>query len=139
MRDGGRGVALLFFKFWILCWMALAIIIVRHTYTWDRKTPFITGSLMEELLLFSLLLGVYASLSAWWQATAEHNPWKELGPLQAIGWLTGHALYLLIVIGFYTGVLLGMLFALDAIIHRYDRTIGIQPMTVYPLPQGSIH
>ncbi len=124
MKDNGQGVARFFFRSWIVIWIVLAVSAFRHTYNWDPKTPFITSDLVDMWFLCSLLLGAYASFSAWWQATAENNPWKSLTLWQALGWVLGHLVYVLIVVGFYFGVLLGMLFALEATIQRYATTIG---------------
>ena len=43
-------------------------------------------------------------------------------------WVMGHNLYVLIVVVFYVGVLMGLLFALDSTLHRYAEVIDSQPI-----------
>ena len=129
MRDGGRGVARSFRTLWILSLIWMSSAAVWHTYEWDPSTPFITLGFLLSWFIYSLVLGIYASLSAWWQATAENNPWQVLTFRQILGWLLGHTIYVLLVMGFYMGVLMGLLFALDATMHRYTSIVG--PQTVF--------
>lgn len=136
MRDGGRGVARGFLNGWVYTWLLLAVIGFRHTYNWDPTSPFVTSNLVHIWFLASVLLGTYASLSAWWQATAERNPWQLLTLGQALGWALGHFVYVLIVIGFYIGVLMGMLFALEGTIQSYAIAVGNSSTALQFVPLG---
>ena len=124
MNDGGRTVAWFFRVLWIFLLLALLLLAFQHTYEWNPDTAFITRELLELWISIALTLGVYASLSGWWEATAENNPKRELSLLQASTWIVGHVTYVLLVLIFYVGVLLGLLFALDSTLHRYAVTVG---------------
>ena len=124
MNDGGRKAAWFFRAIWIFFLLILSLLAFQHTYEWNPDMPFITRELLEHWILVTLTLGVYASLSGWWEATTENNPKRKLPLLQASMWSMGHVTYVLLVLIFYVGVLLGLLFALDSTLHRYAVTVG---------------
>lgn len=109
---------------WSFSWLALLLLAIQHTYKWNPDTPFVTRGFLELWILITLALGFYASLSGWLEATAENNPRRKLSWLQASIWSIGHVTYISLVLIFYVGVLLGLLFALDSTLHRYAVTVG---------------
>ncbi len=124
MNDGGRKTAWFFRVIWLLSLLALLLLAFQHTYEWNPDMPFITRELLELWLGIALALGFYASLSGWWEATAENDAMRKLSLVQASIWSMGHVTYVLLVLTFYVGVLLGLLFALDSTLHRYAATVG---------------
>ena len=126
MNIGGRRVARFFRIVWSFYWLALLQQAIQHTYEWSPNTPFVTRGFLELWILITLALGFYASLSGWLEATAESNPKRKLSLLQKLIWGMGHVAYILVVLVFYAGVLLGLLFALDSTLHRYAVTVGVE-------------
>ena len=124
MNDDGRKTAWVFRAIWLFFLLTLLLLAFRHTYEWNPDTPFITRELLELWISIALALGLYASLSGWWEATAENNPMRKLSLRQVSIWILGHVTYVSLVLTFYVGVLLGLLFALDSTLHRYAATVG---------------
>ena len=89
MHDNGRGVARVFDKLLVLSWVLLVGGVVWHVHQWDPTTPFITEPLIDRVFLYSLILGMWGSFAAWWDITAEKNPWRLLSLRQVLEWLTG--------------------------------------------------
>ena len=129
MDDGGRTLAWFFRAMWLFFLLVLSLLAFLHTYNWNPDTQFVTREFLELWTFIALVLGLYASLSGWWEATAEHSAMRKLSLRQALIWIMGHVTYVLLVLTFYVGVLLGLLFALDSTIHRYAVTVG--PEAIY--------
>ncbi len=119
MHDNGRGVARVFDKLLVLSWVLLVGGVVWHVHQWDPTTPFITEPLIDRVFLYSLILGMWGSFAAWWDITAEKNPWRLLSLRQVLEWLLVQTVYFAVSVGFHAGVLIGAVFAIDATIHRY--------------------
>ena len=143
MRDNGRGIARGFNGFLIVLWIILSVRLIWYTRRWDPTTPFIAGGLLDSWLINSVMLGLFGSLASWWEITAEKNPWRLLSLRQVFEWLLVQTIYFIVSIGFYVGALIGMLFAIDATVHRYfdilernnDTTVSnlfFGPIAVFP-------
>ena len=115
----GRSVASYFHKVWLGFWIYLAVYAIVHTYKWDSATPYLTARLLGVWEISSVIMGVWASFSAWWHVTADQRPRQLLYGWQILGWAVGHTFFLVVVTGFHVGVLMGMIFGLDATLHRY--------------------
>ena len=124
MRDSGRGLARDFYRLLVVLWVMLAGDAVWRIYRWDSATPFITEDLLEGWALRSLLLGVFGSVASCWEVTAEKNPWRLSDIRQMFEWSAVQLLYFATSIVFYIGVLVGVLFAIDATIYRYFELLG---------------
>ena len=118
MRGNGKDPAYIFLVLSGLMWAALVLLAASHIQEWNRGTPFSTADFMGMWCLISVVWGAYAGIRAWWQTTAEHNPWKLLTLRQAIGWGAGFFVYILAVTVYYLGVMLALLMALEATIQR---------------------
>ena len=118
-NNDGRSVARHFHRVWIGFWIYLSAYAIVHTYRWDPATPYLTGRLLTLWEISSVLMGVWASGSAWWHATADHRPRQLLYGWQILAWAVGNTVFLVVVTGFHVGVLMGMIFGLDATLHRY--------------------
>lgn len=123
MRDNGVGTARVFVVIWAITWALLAWNAFSHIHGWHQETPFVTRGFLVLWSVFSLVLGFFGSLAAWWQTTAERNPWRLLTLWQAIGWMAGNTFYILVVVGYYEGVMLAVLMALDATVQHFS-TLG---------------
>lgn len=130
MGDDMRNTALLLRVIWVISLVLLLVVASLYTYQWNPDTPFITLALVQACFLAALMLGLYASISGWLQATVEKIPQQKLSLLQILGWSIGHVAYILLVVVFYEGVLMGLLFALDSTLHRYAAIDG--PQTIIP-------
>ena len=114
-----KGIAEYFHALWIGFWIYLGVFTLIHTYRWDPTAPYLTDGLLALWELTSVLLGFWAGLSAWWGATLNHRPWQVLYGWQVLGWSLGLIGYMCVVVGFHVGVMMGMIFGLDATLHRY--------------------
>ena len=130
MRCDKRKTARNSLKLLIALWAALTGYLFFHTWQWDPTKPFITAELFRVWFGFALGAGLYAGASAWDQEV--NTEYKLSLPWQALKWAAGILLYFLIVLDFYAGVFVGMLFAFDATIDRLNPNADIDPVTIHP-------
>ncbi len=115
-------------KVWVAIWVALTGYLFFHTWQWNPTTPFITEGLLQIWFILALVLGVYAGSSAW---DLVAKVYRLPSVRQTVGYGTGFALYVLIVLAFYAGVFVGMLFAFGATIESSNANADIDPVTIH--------
>ena len=115
-------------KLYIAVWVLLTGYLLFHTWNWDPKDPFITTELFRVWFGFALLSGVWVGVAAW--DTVDEV--RSLQLWQGLGFALGFILYMLSVLAFNAGVLVGLLFAFDAAIDRLNPNAGMEPVTIHP-------
>ena len=128
MQDAKRKAEHNSLKFWTITWALLIGYLLFHTSQWDPQTPFITERLLRIWFILALVQGVYAGSSEW-DLVPKVNGLQSLR--HKVGYGIGVALYFLIVLAFYAGVSVGMLFALGATIESSNANADIDPVTIH--------
>ena len=129
MQDAKRKAERRSLKVSIVLWVVLTGYLFVHTWQWDPTTPFVTADLLALWFVFAFLLGTLASASEWDIVTAERRL-PSFGQIVRYG--SGFILYILIVLAFYAGVFLAMVFSLEAVLGSPNANAGTGPVTIHP-------
>ena len=112
---------------WIMNLLLLFAYTWDYTSDWNSETSFITSEFFAFWFLIAATLGLLASYLSWWQAIQERKPEPVRLVWVKIIWFISYNIYIGIVVAFYIGLFIGLLFALDSTFHRYESLFFSQP------------